>query len=104
MSRRNRQKSHSPSGRVRIVSLAEMMLVREQLEKATVPGVDPAQQAAVITWASQYEGAYYYTRNRCLRRLFPKATEVVLFHGVPQSHGAGAVLAARKGSNDGPTD
>lgn len=97
MSRNKRKNSNSNSpGRLRIVSLAEMMLVSDELRKVAQPGTDPAKQAAVITWASQYEGAYYYTKNRCLRRMFPKATEVILFHGVPQSKSAAAIIGGEQ--------
>ena len=90
MGKRNRKKNQQSSAGVRIVSIAEMIEMREQLEQVCRPGTDPVKQAAVITWAMQYRNAYYYTSKRTLRRVFPKATDVVLFDGVKKQGEANA--------------
>jgi hypothetical protein len=80
VARRKRKKDRAK--RVRIVSIAEMMEIRNQLERVSRPGTDPLRQAAVLTLAMQYMGAYYKTGKGTLRRVFPKASESVLFEGV----------------------
>lgn len=102
MSRRNKRNTSNGGARLRIVSAAELMLIREQLEQVSRPGTDPLKQAAVLTWAMQYQGAYFHTRGGGLRRVFPKATEIVLFQGVPTSASGKALLSEfrSKGEED----
>ena len=97
--RKNRNRRSNSPNRVQVMSLAEMALLREQLEQVSRPGTDPLKQAEVITRAMQFKDAYYYA-GRSLRRVFPKASEVVLFHGVPQSASGRALLANFSGGQD----
>jgi hypothetical protein len=94
VARRKRKKDRAKG--VRIVSIAEMMQIRNELERVSRPGTSPVDQAAVLTLAMQFAGTYYKTGKGQLRRTFPKATEVVLFHGVPQSKSGAAILSQRR--------
>lgn len=97
MSKRNRKRNKSEGSRPQIVSTAELMLIREQLEQVSRPGTDPLKQAAVITWAMQFKNAYFHTARGSLRRVFPKPSGTVIFSGVPQSQSGRAMLAAFEG-------
>lgn len=80
MARRKRKKDRANG--VHIVSVVEMMEIRNRLEQVSRPGTDPLRQAAALSLAMQFMGAYYKTAKGTLRRVFPKASETVLFQGV----------------------
>lgn len=75
MSRRNRRKG-TKSRRVRIVTVAEMQVIRDRLARSMQCG--PAFQAVTIESMEEYKGAYYQT-DHGLRRVFSKEQEEALF-------------------------
>ena len=64
---------------VQIISTAGMENIREELVRVAKTGTDPVEQAAVLTWALQYAGAYFRTPRGSLRRAFPKDMRKVSF-------------------------
>lgn len=99
---RDRKRSRAKS--VRIVSIAEMMQIRNELERVSRPGSTAIDQAAVLTLAMQFAGAYYKTGTGQLRRVFPRATETVIFAGVPRSASGQKILAEMGARNNAPSE
>ena len=81
--KRNRKRRRASSGpvqasRLRIITVAELQHVSDQLAAA---GTDPIKQQAAISLALTFKDAYYYA-GKHLRRCFPKKGEVVEFSSI----------------------
>jgi hypothetical protein len=76
MRRQQKNRRSSPTGHSKVITVAEMQMLRDRLDRSQRCG--PAFQAATITEMEKYKGAYYQTPHG-LRRVFTKEQEAILF-------------------------